>query len=83
MCWKCRIWSARSLTFRQRLLAAGSLGEDLLAFRNGLATETDTLLGVENGAFPDEGLDSTGTAVDLVEGDLVDDLGSVLSVLTM
>ena len=83
MCWKCRIWSARSLTFRQRLLAARSLREDFLAFRDSLATETDTLLGVENGTFPNESLDSSGTAVDLVKGDLVDDLGSVLSVLTM
>lgn len=29
--------------------------------------------------FPDERLDATSTAVDLVEGDLTDDLGAVLS----
>lgn len=65
-------------TFRERLLATGSLREDLLALRDGLSTESDTLLGVENGTLPDEGLDTTGTAIDLVEGDLVDDLGTVL-----
>lgn len=66
------------LTFGKRLLAARSLGEKLLAFRNGLAAEADTLLGVENGTLPDKGLDTASTAVDLVEGDLVDDLGAVL-----
>lgn len=36
----------------QRLLSAGRLGEKLLAFRNGLAAESDTLLGVQNRALP-------------------------------
>lgn len=67
-----------SPTFGKRLLATGSLGEDLLALRDGLSTESDTLLSVEDGTLPDEGLDATGTAIDLVEGDLVDDLGTVL-----
>lgn len=62
----------------ERLAAAGSLGEDLLALGDGLAAETDTLLRVEDGALPDEGLDATGTTVDLVEGDLANDLGTVL-----
>jgi len=65
------------LTFRQGLVAAGSLGEKLLALGDGLATEADTLLGVENGTLPDEGLDATSTTVDLVEGHLVDDLGAM------
>lgn len=66
------------LTFGEGLLATGSLGEDLLALRDGLSTESDTLLGVEDGTLPDERLDATGTAIDLVEGDLVDNLGTVL-----
>lgn len=45
-----------------------------------LATEADTLLRVEDGSLPDEGLDAAGTAVDLVEGDLANDLVAVLSV---
>lgn len=68
------------LTFRQGLLAARGLGKKLLAFRNGLATEADTLLRVEDGTLPDEALDATGTTVDLVKGDLVDNLGAVLPV---
>jgi hypothetical protein len=47
----------------------------------GLAAEADTLLRVEDGALPDERLDATGTAVDLVESDLADDLVAVLSVV--
>lgn len=68
-----------ALTLREGLLAAGGLGEKLLALGDGLAAEADALLGVEDGALPDEGLDATGTAIDLVEGDLVDDLGAVLT----
>jgi hypothetical protein len=64
-------------TFRQRFLTTGGFGEKLLAFGDGLATEADTLLGVENGALPDEGFDPTSTTVDLVEGDLADDLVSM------
>jgi hypothetical protein len=67
-------------TLRERLSATGSLGEDLLALRDGLAAETDTLLGVEDGALPDERLDATGTTVDLVQSDLVDDLGTMLPI---
>jgi hypothetical protein len=44
----------------------------------GLAAETDTLLGVEDGSLPDERLDATGTTVDLVESNLADDLAAVL-----
>jgi hypothetical protein len=66
------------LTFWERLLSTRSLGEKLLAFWDGLATETDTLLRVENGTFPDQGLDATSTTVDLVEGDLAEDLATVV-----
>ena len=65
-------------TCRKRLLAAGGRGENLLALGDGLAAEADTLLGVEDRAFPHEGLDATGATVDLVESDLVDDLGTML-----
>ncbi|RBQ93725.1 hypothetical protein VDGD_20346 [Verticillium dahliae] len=65
-------------TLGEGLLAAGGLGEKLLAFGDGLAAEADTLLGVEDGTLPDETLDAAGTAVDLVKGDLVDDLGAML-----
>lgn len=74
-----RIVAISRLTLRKGLLATGSLGEELLALGNGLAAETDTLLGVEDGTLPDEALDATGTTVDLVKGDLVDDLGAMLS----
>lgn len=69
-------------TFWQRLLAARGLGEDLLTFRDGLAAETDTLLGVENGALPYQSLYPSRTTIHLIEGDLVDDLGAMLSVRT-
>lgn len=68
------------LTLGKRLLATGSLGKKLLALRDGLATESDTLLRVEDGTLPDEGLDATGTTVDLVKSDLVDDLGTMLPI---
>jgi hypothetical protein len=38
-------------TLGKRLLAAGGLGEQLLALGDGLAAETDTFLRVENGAL--------------------------------
>ena len=62
----------------QRLAAAGGLGQKLLALGDGLATEANALLGVEDGALPHQALDATGAAIYLVEGDLVDDLGTVL-----
>ncbi len=62
----------------QRLAAAGGLGQKRLALRDGLATEANALLGVEDGALPHQALDATGAAIYLVEGDLVDDLGTVL-----
>jgi hypothetical protein len=67
-------------TLRKGLAAAGGLGEKVLALGDGLAAEANALLGVEDGTLPDEALDTAGTAIDLVKGDLVDDLGAVLSV---
>jgi hypothetical protein len=61
-------------TFGQRLLSTGGFGEKLLAFWDRLSSESDTLLGIEDGPLPDERLDSTRTTVDLVEGDLSDNL---------
>lgn len=68
-------------TLGKGLLAAGGLGEKVLALGDSLAPEADTLLRIEDGALPDESLDATGTAIDLVKGDLVDDLGSVLPIV--
>lgn len=65
-------------TFWERLLATWCLRKGLLALWDGQASETDTLLGVENGSFPDKGLDATGTAIHLVEGNLADDLVAVV-----
>jgi hypothetical protein len=65
-------------TFRQRLLSSGRLWENFLAFRNRPSSETDALFRVENGAFPHQRLNTTSTTVDLVEGHLADDLGSVI-----
>lgn len=67
-------------TLGEGFVAAGGLGQKLLALGNGLAAEANALLGVEDGALPHEALDTTGTAIDLVESNLVDDLGTMLSV---
>lgn len=72
------LWMLSGLTLGKRLLATRGLGEKLLALGDGLAAESNALLGVEDGALPNETLDATGTTVDLVEGDLVDDLGAML-----
>lgn len=53
-------------TFRQRLLSSGSFRKHLLALWDGLSSEADTLLRIENGSLPDERLDATRTTVDLV-----------------
>ncbi|KAI6759071.1 hypothetical protein HG531_013832 [Fusarium graminearum] len=71
------------LTLRKGLLATGGLGEKLLALGDGLATESDTLLRVEDGTLPNEGLDATGTTVNLVKSDLVNDLGTMLPARTL
>jgi hypothetical protein len=67
-------------TFGQWLLAATrSLGKKFLAFRDGFSSESNTLLGVQNRALPYKTLHSSSTTIYLVEGNLVDDLGAVLS----
>jgi hypothetical protein len=68
------------ITFWKRLLSTWGLWKKLLALWDGLSSETDTLLGIENGTFPDEGLDSSGTTVDLVKSDLADDSGAVVPI---
>mmetsp|Transcript_24868 Transcript_24868/g.46760 ORF Transcript_24868/g.46760 Transcript_24868/m.46760 type:complete len:406 (+) Transcript_24868:283-1500(+) len=53
-------------------------GEDLLAVGDGVAAEPDSLLGVEVGGLPEHALDSTGSSDALVDGDLSQNLVSVL-----
>lgn len=65
-------------TFWKGLLAAWGLRKGRLALWDGQASETDTLLGVEDGSFPDKGLDTTGTTIHLVKGNLADDLVAVV-----
>ena len=65
-------------TLGKGLLTAGALGELLLEVGDSLTTETDTLLRVEDGTLPDEGLDTTLATVDLVEEDLTDNGVAVL-----
>ena len=70
----------------EEFLAFGDLNDEMSRGTNfeqivktdSLATEANTLLGVENGTFPDEGLDTTSTTVDLVESDLANDFAAVL-----
>lgn len=65
-------------TFGEGLVATGALGELLLEVGDGLTAETDTLLRVEDGTLPDEGLDATLATVDLVEENLANDGVAVL-----
>jgi hypothetical protein len=65
-------------TFWERLSAAWGLWELVLALWDGQATETDTLLSIEDGTLPDKGLDATSTTIDLVKGDLADNLVAVV-----
>jgi hypothetical protein len=44
------------------------------------ATEADTLLRVKNGTLPDERLNTASTTIDLVEGNLANDLAAELPV---
>ena len=53
-------------TFWKGFLSTRSLREDFLAFWNGLPPESDTLLRVKDGSFPNKGLDASGTTVDLI-----------------
>ena len=85
-------------TFGERLRAARCLGKDVLALGDGLAAETDTLFGVEDGSLaivslsvksngddiahlPNKRLDAASAAVDLVKGDLADDLVAMLPMM--
>lgn len=45
--------------FWQHLGSRGSLGELLLAVLDGLAVEADTLIGIQDGAFPHHGLEAS------------------------
>lgn len=65
-------------TFGERFLAARSFGEDFLAFRDGLSTESDTLFRIKDGSFPDKCPDASSTAIDLIKGDLTQDLGAIV-----
>ena len=66
------------LTFRQRLLSTWGFREELLAFRYRLPSETNSFLGIEDGSFPNERLDTTSSTINLVERDLTNNLGSVV-----
>lgn len=59
------------------LSTAGGSRELLLALRDGESSESDTLIGIEDGSLPNETLDSSHTTVGLVDGDLTERLGSM------
>lgn len=61
-------------TLRKRLLSPGSFRKKLLALWNCLPSESDTLLSIKDRPFPHQRLDATRTTVDLVQGNLSDDL---------
>ena len=65
-------------TFWKRLLSTWCLWKKLLALWDSLSSETNTLLGVEDGTLPNEGLNTTSTTVDLVKSDLANDGRSML-----
>lgn len=64
--------------FGEHLLSSGGGGEDLLALGNSSAPETDTLLRIEDGRLPQHRLDTTHSSEDLLDGDIAEDLVSVL-----
>lgn len=64
-------------SFRQGLGTTRSSGKLLLALGDGQATESDTLVGVENGTLPDKALDTSHTTVSHVDGDIAEGLGAV------
>lgn len=67
-----------SHTFWKWLSSTWSLWQDFLTFWDSLASEADTLLSIKDRTLPDERLDTTRATVDLVKGDLADDLRSVV-----
>jgi hypothetical protein len=64
-------------TFWEWLLSTWCLWENLLALWDGQSSETDTFLRVQNGSLPHKGLNSSGTTIDLIKGNLTDDLGAI------
>lgn len=60
-------------TLGERLLSARGVGKLLLEVGDSQTSESDTLLGVEDGSLPDETLNTSHTTVSLVEDDLADD----------
>lgn len=65
-------------TLGERLFTTRTLGKLLLEVRDGLTTEADTFLRVEDGTLPDESLDTTLATVDLVKENLTDNSVTVL-----
>lgn len=57
-------------SLRKRLVSTGNLWELGLTLRDGLSSESNTFLGVEDGTFPDHGLEATHTGVGRVDGGL-------------
>jgi AAA15 family ATPase/GTPase len=64
--------------FGQGFLTTISSGQFLLALGDGLATETDTLFSIKNRAFPDKTLDTTHTTISHVNGNLTEDIATML-----
>eukprot|EP00160_Parvularia_atlantis_P013015 Unigene2679_Nuclearia_a/m.8289 Unigene2679_Nuclearia_a/g.8289 ORF Unigene2679_Nuclearia_a/g.8289 Unigene2679_Nuclearia_a/m.8289 type:complete len:374 (+) Unigene2679_Nuclearia_a:476-1597(+) len=62
----------------QGLLAAGGLGQEVLALGDGVVAEADALLRVQQRRLADQALDVAHAAVDLVDGDAADDGVGVL-----
>lgn len=61
----------------QHLSACLALGQIALAVLDGAAVEADTLIGVEDRALPDHGLEATHAAERVLDLDLANDLASV------
>lgn len=62
---------------RQGLGTSGSRGELLLTLGNSQATESNTLVGVEDGTLPYKALDASHTTVSHVDGDIAEGLSAV------
>ena len=54
------------------------LGKQLLAFWDGVSTESDSLISIQHGSFRDQSLHSSHASVQLIHGDLSDLLVSIL-----
>lgn len=64
-------------TLRKRLSAIGSLRKLLLAFRDGVSSESDTLFGIEKRCLSDETLDTSHTTISHLDGGLSQDFMAV------